>query len=172
MGLTLCKKTQQMLPLVAAEFAYFSEISHLFQPSIYFTVCLHSHLCFVLSSFATCSSIPFHHSTFASYFSFFPSSSSFFFPLPSPSNPHCLLFSSPLLFTLFTLFFSLSLAFQEAQRVFSDWMTQGNVLLDCQVPFLKIKPAMALPALPRCGVNFKAMGFNTASASLRRDPLF
>lgn len=39
-GLNVLQKSQQMLPLVAAEFAYFSHISHLLQPCIFFTGCL------------------------------------------------------------------------------------------------------------------------------------
>lgn len=124
-------------------------------------------LAFVLSSFATCSSISFHHSTFSTYLSFLLLSSFLSIPF-QPSLP--LLLFSPI-HSLHPPSCTLS-GFSGSPEFSSDWISQGNVLLDCQVSFLKTKPVMVQPALPRCGVNFKAMGFSIASASLRQDPLF
>ena len=110
MGLMLCKNTA----LVVAELAYFSCISHLFQPSIYFT------LSSLLPLFCRLLLSPVPPSLFIILHSLPISPSFFLLSSPSPSNPHCL-FSSSLLFTLFTLLLVLSLAFQEAQRIF-HWL--------------------------------------------------
>lgn len=133
---------------------------------LFISLCLHSCLCFVVFF---CHLFLHLFSSFYILYLFLLLSS--FFPLhPLPT----LTASSPLLScSLSSPSFLYSLWLFRKPREFStDWISQGNVLLDCQVSFLKIKPAMVQPAPPRCGVNFKAVGFSIASASLRQDPLF
>lgn len=161
MGLMLCKNTA----LVVVEFAYFSYNSHLFQPSIYFS----------LSSLLPLFRLVFFCHLFLRLFSsvyilyLFLLLSSFFPLRPRPT----LTASSPLSCSLSSPSFLYSLwLFRKPRESSTDWISQGNVPLDCQVSFLKIKPVMVQPAPPRCSVNFKAVGFSIASASLRQDPLF
>lgn len=126
MGLVFCKKSRQMLPLVAADFVYFSRVFHLVQSCI-------------LESSPLPPAFPSH--TFLTPLPPFlcsPSLLPFFllsFPIPSDT-----LFSPPippLLFTLLTLFLLLPLAFQEARELSPAGGLRGSVLPDCQVSFLK-----------------------------------
>ena len=134
--------------------------SHLF-----ISLCLHSRLCFVFFCHLFLHLFSSFHILYLLSFLLLSS----FLSIPfQPSLP--LLLFSPI-HSLHPPSCTVS-GFSGIPEFSSDWISQGNVLLDCQVSFLKTKPVMVQPALPRCGVNFKAMGFSIASASLRQDPLF
>lgn len=168
MVLVFCKKSRQTLPPVAADFVYFSCISHLVQPCILLAFSLPLYefspplppafpFPIILPPLFLCSPplLPF----------FLLSSPIPFYTLLSPPI-------LPLLFTLLTLFLSLSLTLQEAREFSPAGWLRGVSCLIVKYHSWKSRPTMVLPALPRCSVNFKVMGFNTTSASLRRDPLF